>query len=95
VSVASVTFNPGTVVGGSPSVATVALAAPAPAGGAEISLRTSNPLAVVPPAVTVLAGQTRVTFQVTTRAVTWNRYVNLTAASGSSSRMGRLYLNPR
>ena len=61
------TLNPTTVSGGNPSVGTVTLAAPAPAGGALVTLKSSNPAAAaVPPSVLVAAGATTQTFTVTT-----------------------------
>ena len=61
------TLNPTTVSGGNPSIGTVTLAAPAPAGGALVTLKSSNPAAAaVPPSVLVAAGATTQTFTVTT-----------------------------
>jgi hypothetical protein len=66
---ASVTLNPASVVGGSPSTGTVTLNAPAPSGGAVVTLSSSNPSATVPSNVTVAANATTATFTVTTSAV--------------------------
>jgi subtilisin family serine protease len=64
---ASVTVNPATVVGGSPSTGTVTLSGPAPAGGASVSLLSSaTGVATVPATVEVPAGETSATFPVTT-----------------------------
>ena len=64
---ASLTVNPSSVVGGSPSTGTVTLTGPAPAGGALVSLSSSNTsAATVPASVTVAAGATSATFAVTT-----------------------------
>ncbi len=63
----SLTVNPSSVVGGSPSTGTVTLSGPAPAGGAVVSLSSDNTLAAtVPASVTVAAGATSATFPVTT-----------------------------
>src|SRR5713226_2498422 len=68
----SLTLNPTSVIGGplGPSTGTVTLNAPAPAGGAQVALSSSNPSAAsVPPTVTIPAGTTSATFTVTTNPV--------------------------
>src|SRR2546425_10687720 len=61
----SVTLNPTSVVGGNPSTGTVTLTAPAPAGGAVVTLVSTGAVASVPASVTVPAGATSATFTVT------------------------------
>jgi len=62
-------LEPETVVVGVDSQGTVTLSGPAPAGGAVVNLSSLNTaVATVPGTVTVPAGQTNVTFQVTTKA---------------------------
>ena len=57
------TFSPASIRGGTSSTGTVALAGPAPAGGAVISLLNSNPsVATVPATVTIPGGQTSASF---------------------------------
>jgi len=74
------TFNPASIRGGTSSTGTVALAGPAPAGGAVISLLNSNPsVATVPATVTIPAGQTSATFPVTTTPVATTTYVSINA----------------
>ncbi len=59
----SISVEPGDVAGGSYTSATVTLSAPAPAGGALITLESGNPsIVTVPVQVTVPAGQTFGTF---------------------------------
>jgi subtilisin family serine protease len=70
-SLTSLILNPTSVTGGSPSTGTVALNGPAPAGGAMVSLSSSNSaVAVVPSSVTIAAGTASASFMVTTTAVT-------------------------
>jgi hypothetical protein len=74
------TFSPASVKGGTASTGTVALAGPAPVGGAVISLLNSTPsVATVPPSVTIPAGQTSATFIVTTTPVAATTYVSINA----------------
>src|SRR5207247_2022492 len=65
----SVTLNPTSVVGGNPSTGTVTLTAPAPAGGAVVTLASTGAVASVPASVTVPAGATSATFTITTPVV--------------------------
>lgn len=63
--VASVTCPAGLFVGGPGGTATVTLTAPAPVGGADVLLASSNPgVATVPASVNVPAGSTSATFTV-------------------------------
>ena len=74
------TFSPASIRGGTSSTGTVALAGPAPAGGAVISLLNSNPsAATVPATVTIPGGQTSATFTVTTTPVAATTYVSINA----------------
>jgi hypothetical protein len=68
-SIVSLTLNPNTITGGSggSSTGTVTLSAPAPAGGALVTLSSSNvALAATMPGVLVPEGQTTATFSVGT-----------------------------
>lgn len=70
-SLTSLTLNPASVIGGSSSTGSVALSAPAPSGGAVVSLSSSNTtVATVPSNLTIPAGATSATFTVGTIAVT-------------------------
>jgi len=69
----TLTLNPASVVGGSPSTGTITLTGAAPPGGAMISVSSSNTAAAtVPSPVTVNAGSTQANFQVTTNMVSGN-----------------------
>ena len=93
VTLAGVSFNPASVTGGSSSTGTVTLAAPAPAGGASVSLSSNNPAATAPAGITVPAGQTAATFNVTTVPVGSATPVTITATSANSVN-GGLTVNP-
>jgi hypothetical protein len=76
-------LNPTSVIGGSSSTGTVTLSGPAPAGGAAVTLSSSNTTATHPPAsVTVLAGATTATFTITTTPVASNTSATITAIFG-------------
>jgi hypothetical protein len=85
-----VTFSPASVVGGNTTTGTLRLNSPAPAGGVQATLSTSNLVASPPPIVTVPAGLTSVTFTVNTSAVSANTSVTITAFVGSTSKSGGL-----
>jgi hypothetical protein len=66
---ATLTLNPTTVVGGKSAIGTVTLTAPAPVGGALVTLKSSYPAAAtVPASVLVPAGASAQTFIVATTA---------------------------
>lgn len=74
------TFSPASIRGGTSSTGTVALAGPAPTGGAVVSLLNGNPsVATVPASVTIPAGQTSATFSVSTASVAATTYVSVNA----------------
>jgi len=82
--VASVTVNPTSVLGGSSSTGTVTLSAPAPAGGAVVALSSSNTAAAqVPATITVGAGATTATFNVTCPPVAANTSLTISATLGT------------
>ena len=73
-------LDPFDVEGGSPSTGTVVLNGAAPAGGAQVTLQSSNPaVASMPASVTVPAGSDRTNFTITTAPVSSNTTVTLTA----------------
>src|SRR5882762_3028764 len=77
----SLVLSPTSVNGGSPSMGSVTLNAPAPSGGALISLSISNTVvATVPASVTIPAGATSATFTVTTLAVTSSTPITISAS---------------
>jgi hypothetical protein len=89
--VASLSLNPTTVVGGSPSTGTVTLSAAAPSGGTVVSLVSSDTsVATVPASVTVPAGATSANFTVTTSVVEVDKIVTLTGVSNNTGRTADL-----
>ena len=89
------TLNPGTVTGGANSTGTVTLSAAAPAGGAVVTLTSSNTnAATVPASVTVAAGATTATFAITTKAVTAGTVATITATYDGVSKAVGLVVNP-
>jgi hypothetical protein len=89
-----VDFNPSTVIGGNPSAATVILGAPAPAGGAFVTLSSSNTALVrVPANVTVPAGATSATFTATTSTVTSFSFADISASYAGATVSSRLFLS--
>jgi WD40 repeat protein len=81
----------GTVITGN----LVVLNGPAPAGGAVVTLSSSNtPVAVVPASVTVPAGAGSASFGIRTFSVTSQKVVSIGAAYGSSTASSALTVNP-
>jgi hypothetical protein len=77
----SLSLNPTGLIGGSASVATINLNAPAPAGGALVSLTSSAPsIAAVPVTALVPVNATSTTFQVTTTSVISPTSADISAA---------------
>jgi hypothetical protein len=76
----SLAISPSSVAGGTSATGTVMLSAPAPSGGVNITLATSNAsVARAPGIVFVPAGQTSATFSVTTFAVSSNTVATISA----------------
>jgi hypothetical protein len=70
VAVSAITVAQSAVKGGTGTTGTVTLSKAAGAGGAKVDLTSTNPtICIVPPTVTVPAGQTTTTFAVSTQAV--------------------------
>ncbi len=91
IAVASVVLNPVNVAGGTSSVGTITLNAPAPNGGALVTLNSSNPqLAAVPANVTVAANGAAATFAVTTSPIASNTPVTVSASYNSSTQSATL-----
>ncbi len=81
----SVSVNP--VVGGSSTSGTVTLASPAPAGGWIVNLSTEYPSVLgVPATVTVLAGQTSVSFTMTTKGTATDYSAGVYAKDATSGK---------
>ena len=88
----SLALNPASVVGGAQSsTGTVTLSGPAPAGGAQVTLSSSNTaVASVPFSVTVPAGATIANFTVYTSVVLFSTSVNISASSNGTTRTASL-----
>ncbi|MEZ0327817.1 MAG: SBBP repeat-containing protein [Fimbriimonas sp.] len=87
VGVASVNFSQNPVTGGSSVTIFVTLEAPAPAGGATVSLSASNPdvFRVFPATISIAAGETTGSVTVTTNRVSRDLATTVTATYGGSS----------
>jgi hypothetical protein len=91
----SVTLSVSGVTGGTSVSGTVFLNANAPAGGASVTLATSNASAArVPPIVSVPAGQGFASFTVTTFPVSTTTPVTITGFFGSSTQSATLTVMP-
>ena len=88
-------LNPTSVAGGVSSQGTVTLSSAAPAGGAVVTLGSSNAtVAAVPATVTIAAGQTTATFSITTTAVSTATPATITASYSGSNGSATLTVNP-
>jgi YD repeat-containing protein len=88
-------FDPGQVVGSNPSIGTVTLTQPAPAGGATVTLASGDTARVtVPASITIAAGQTSGTFTATTFAVPAAVPVPVTATWSGAAASATLTLTP-
>ncbi len=91
----SLALSPNALAGGSSSTAnTVTLNAAAPAGGAVVTLTSSDPSAVTPASVTVAAGATSAKFTITTSTVAASTAVTITASYGSVTKTATLTVAP-
>src|ERR1700676_1378569 len=88
--VASLTLDPANVIGGQSSTGTVTLTAPAPAGGAQVFLSSSNGAGRVPTSVTIPPGATNATFTVNTSLVLISTSATISATYNSSTRTATL-----
>jgi outer membrane protein assembly factor BamB len=90
---ASVAFNPPSVVGGGNSTGTVTLTGIAPAGGATVALSSNNSAVQVPASVLVAAGGTTANFTATTSVVTVSTIATITGQLGATQ-TGTLTVTP-
>ena len=91
----SLTLNPSTLVGPTPSIGTVTLSGPAPNGGVLVSLSSSKPgVAAVPPSVTIPAGATNASFTATTSSVTTSTTVTVAASYAGVTQTSSLTVMP-
>src|SRR6266478_3118335 len=94
-SLSSLALNPTSVAGGNSSTGSVTLNGPTPAGGAQVTLSSSNTAAATAPSsVTVPAGATSATFTVSTSVVTASTAVTISAAYGGATRTASLAVTP-
>jgi hypothetical protein len=90
-SLSSLTLNPTSVIGGAQSsTGTVTLSAPAPAGGAQVMLSSSNGAASVPSSVIVPAGATSANFAVNTSVVLFSTSATISASYRGTTRSASL-----
>jgi hypothetical protein len=95
VSLSSLSLNPTTLTGGNSSTGTVTLSGPAPSGGAQVALSSSDTsVATVPSSVTVAAGATSATFSVSTSAVTASTTVTISASYAGVTKTASLTVHP-
>lgn len=90
----AVTLSPATISGGISAQGSVTLNAPAPAGGATITLDSSDPHVQVPATVTIPPGATSAAFTVTTTSVTGETPLTVVASYGGGSPFTVLTLIP-
>jgi hypothetical protein len=90
----SVTLNPTSVTGGSPSTGTVTLSGPASGYAVSVSLSSNSSAATVPASVTVAAGASTATFTVSTSAVSASTPVTITASYGGATTTASLTVVP-
>lgn len=96
VSLSALSLNPTSVTGGNSSTGTVTLSGPAPAGGAQVALSSSNTtVARVPSSVAIAAGATSTSFTVSTSAVAASTAVTISAVYGGTTKSASLTVNPR
>jgi len=97
VSLTSLALNPTSVIGGAQSsTGTVALSGPAPEGGVQVTLSSSDTeVATVPSSVTVPAGATSATFTVTTSTVATSTTVTISASDGGVPESASLTVTPQ
>jgi hypothetical protein len=88
--VSSLTLNPANVFGGQSSTGTVMLTGPAPAGGAQVFLSSSNGAARVPSSVIVPAGATTTAFTVSTSFVLISTSATISATYNRTTRTATL-----
>jgi hypothetical protein len=87
--IASIALSETSVVGGNPVTGTVALTAAAPAGGALVSLSSTDG-ATVPASVTVPGGAASMTFMIVTRTVGGTIVSNISGTYGGATASAQL-----
>lgn len=90
----SFTLNPPTIKGGKKTAGTITLTGLAPAGGAVITLNSTNKFGQVATSVTVPEGATRIQFPIRTLAVKVKRKVDITVTYLGIARIATLTVKP-
>jgi len=94
-SISSLAVSPSTVAGRTSSTGTATLSAAAPAGGATVTLASSNPAVVgVPASVTVPAGAASTSFAITTTTVAASTALSISGTFGGVTRTAVLTVTP-
>jgi hypothetical protein len=88
------TLNPNPVIGGAKSVGTIQLPAPAPAGGAVVTVTSNSGAALVPQSITVGPGKTSGPFTILTGSVTQPTTALITVSYQGTSATQTLTINP-
>ena len=86
----SVAITPGAIIGGNTVSGVVNTNGPAPAGGLVVTLGASDLAASLPATVTVPAGQSSVTFTISTNPVAADTTVSITATANGVAKAGDL-----
>jgi len=94
VSLTSLALTPTTVKGGTSSRGTVTLSAPAPAGGAVVTLASNKNVVRVPANVTILQGATSAAFTVKTKVVLGTNIATISASYGGVTKTAKLTVTP-
>jgi hypothetical protein len=92
--VSSVSVDSSSLVGGATTTGTVTLSNAAPSTGSVVTLKSSLTNAKVPTSVIVPSGETSVTFNIATTAVSANKTATITATLAKSSATTNLTLTP-
>jgi len=93
--VSQLTLNPATVLAGSVSSAMVALTAPAPVGGAVVTLSSSNPaVAAVPASLSIPPGASSGEFLINASTVSVSTTVTISASYGGITQGATLTVTP-
>lgn len=92
ISLATLSLNPTSIVGGNfrTSTGSVTLSAPAPAGGAMVNLSRDNAAVIVPAWITVPAGATSASFSVSTLTVASDTVATIIGSFGTATRTATL-----
>lgn len=90
----SLILNPTSITGGGGSQGILTLSGAAPSGGLVVSISGNSSAASEPASVTVAAGSTTVTFDISTIAVSSSTSVTISATSNGTSKTAVLTVNP-